>query len=104
MSDHIRLSIIIVSFNTKELTLWGLRSVFDSLKSKPFGYEVIVVDNNSNDGSIGAIAKEFPLVNLIKNSKNRGYGAANNQAVREAKGELILLLNSDIVVLDNAIE
>jgi hypothetical protein len=57
--------------------------------------EIFVVDNASSDGSVAAIAHSFPNVNLIANDRNLGFGAANNQAMREASGEYLLLLNSD---------
>jgi len=97
------LSIVIPSFNTKELLDRCLSSVFFSLKETPFFYEVIVVDNASSDGSLAIVNKKFPQVYLVRNTENTGYGKANNQAIKMAKGEYVLLLNSDIVVQDNAI-
>jgi len=66
--------------------------------------EIIVVDNNSSDGSAQMVRKEFPAVRLILNSKNLGFAQAVNQALRIATGENFLLLNSDTVVKENAIE
>ncbi|NCB43419.1 MAG: glycosyltransferase family 2 protein [Clostridia bacterium] len=95
-------SVIIVSYNTKEITLACLQSVFE----QTFGisFEIIVVDNNSKDYSAQAIAKNFPGVLLIQSSKNLGFALANNIASEKAKGEYLLLLNSDTIVLDNAIQ
>jgi GT2 family glycosyltransferase len=67
-------------------------------------YEVIVVDNASNDGSLEMLKSDFPQIVLIENEENWGFAAANNQAIAVAKGRYILLLNSDTVVLDRAIE
>jgi len=64
--------------------------------------EVLVVDNNSQDGSCEAVAEEFPHVRLIRNSMNVGFAAANNQALRDAKGRYLLLLNSDTIVYPGA--
>lgn len=96
----IELSIIIISYNTKKITENCLKSIETSLKQSPLSYEIILVDNASTDGS-NEITGNF---RLIKNSKNLGFARANNQGAREAKGKYILFLNSDIIVLDNAIE
>lgn len=97
------LSIIIPSFNTKELLDRCLLSVFASLKGSSVAHEVIVVDNASNDGTIGLLHKKYPRVQIISNKTNVGFGNANNQGIRKAQGKYILLLNSDIEVLGDAI-
>lgn len=91
------LSIIIVNFNTSDLTRRCLNKVYKSLS---FGKiekssEVIVIDNASDDGSISMIQKHFPKVILIKNNKNLGFSKANNQGIKKTTGAYILLLNSD---------
>ncbi|MGB9707249.1 MAG: glycosyltransferase family 2 protein [Microgenomates group bacterium] len=107
--QQIDLSIIIISYNTKKITLNCLKSIIQSLKNTKITYEIIVVDNNSNDGSQKEILN-FKVKNkktnmkLIFNKDNIGFGKANNQAVKIAKGEYLLFLNSDIVVLNNSIE
>ena len=98
----IDLSIIMVSYNTKELTLSSLQSVFDETKGVSF--EVIVLDNNSSDESVDAIAQEFPQVKLIACKENYGFAQGNNIAAKEAKGKYLLLLNPDTVILDGAIQ
>ncbi len=98
------LSIIIPSYNTKALLVRCLDSIFQSLKNAHFSYEVIVVDNASEDGTINILNKKYPQVIKILNKSNVGYGKANNQGIRKARGAYILLLNSDIVVLDDAID
>jgi len=96
------LSILMVSYNTRELTVECLRSVFRETNS--ISYEVIVVDNASNDGSAQTISQDFPKVRLMFSEKNIGFARANNLAARYATGEYLLLLNPDTVILNRAIE
>jgi len=98
----LKVSIVIVSYNTLELTRDCLQSVQDSVGSDP-GVEVLVVDNASSDGSQDMIAREFPEARLIRNEENAGFARANNQAFALATGEYLLLLNSDTVVLGSVI-
>ncbi|WP_287053173.1 glycosyltransferase family 2 protein [Treponema sp.] len=95
-------SIIIVNYNTKELTRNCLKSVFEQTKS--ISFEVIISDNSSKDGSIEMIKSEFPQVILIENNANLGFGAANNRGLKVAKGKYIFYLNSDTVLLNNAVK
>jgi len=95
-------SIIVVSYRTRELTLECLRSVVRETRRTP--YELLVVDNASDDGSAAAIAAEFPGVRLIARPDNLGFARANNLAAEEARGRYLLLLNPDTVVLDAAID
>lgn len=90
------LSILIISWNTLEMTRDCLRSVFAGLND--LEAEVVVVDNASEDGTVGMIEAEFPQVHLIRNTDNRGFAAANNQAIAVARGRHMLLLNSDTLV------
>lgn len=94
-----KLSIIIVNYNVKHFLEQCLYSVFKSLKD--INAEVFVVDNNSVDGSIALLKKIFPQVKLIENQTNTGFSAANNQAIKLAKGEYILLLNPDTIVQED---
>ena len=94
-------SIIIVSYNTADLTLAAIQSVYDETR---VGFELLVVDNDSSDGSADLIARRFPQVNLIRLDYNAGFAAANNLAAKEASGRYVLLLNPDTVVLDGAID
>jgi hypothetical protein len=71
--------------------------------TKGLSFEVFVVDNGSSDGSAQMVRDEFPEVILIANSENRGFAAANNQALALAKGDYVLLLNSDTYLLDNSL-
>lgn len=79
-----------------------IRSVYE--QTKDVSFELIVVDNDSRDGSAQAIAEHFPMVNLIISSENLGFGRANNLAAERAKGSYLLLLNPDTVVIDGAIQ
>ncbi|MGB8225639.1 MAG: glycosyltransferase family 2 protein [Sedimentisphaerales bacterium] len=94
-------SIIIVAWNVREILYNCLKSVYEQIRE--INFEVIYVDNASEDGSIEMVAKEFPEVKVIKNAENRGFIKANNQGIEIAKGRYVLLLNSDTIVLDNAI-
>jgi O-antigen biosynthesis protein len=96
---HLQISVIIVNYNVKHFLEQCLYSVFKALKDIPS--EVFVVDNNSVDGSVSLIHQKFPQVKLIANSRNSGFSAANNQAIREAQGKYILLLNPDTVVQED---
>ncbi len=95
-------SIIIINYNTKKLTIECIHSVYRHVKDIKF--EIIVVDNASSDGSVSALQHEFTEIILVKNKKNIGFAPANNQAIKIAKGRTILLLNSDTVLLNNAIK
>lgn len=91
------LSIIIVNYKTKDLTLQTLDSVFKA-ESPPGKMEVILVDNASNDGTVSVVRNRFPQVKIIVNQKNLGFAGANNQGMRRAKGRFVLLLNSDTII------
>lgn len=96
------LSIIVVSFNTKKMTLECLESIRKYTKN--IGYEIIVVDNNSVDGSVDAITDlGFKDISIIKNKVNKGFGAANNQGINNANSRYVLLLNSDTIIQDNVL-
>lgn len=95
------LSIVIVNWNTCRLLRECLRSLAACAGFS--GWQCIVVDNASTDGSAEMVAREFPQVELIGNDSNAGFGAANNQGIRAAAGRYILFLNSDTVVPDHAL-
>lgn len=92
-----RVSVVIVSYNTREL----LRRC---LKALPHDFEAVVVDNASSDGSADTVSAEFFVAKLIRNVENRGFGAANNQGMDAASGELVLFLNSDAYPKPGAVE
>ncbi|MDH4137192.1 MAG: glycosyltransferase family 2 protein [Anaerolineae bacterium] len=108
------LSIVIVSYNTRQLLKECLDSVYASLAESTLTSEVIVVDNASRDGSAAMVQKHFPQVSLIANEENRGFAAANNQALRAigygardtphpSPPPYAMLLNPDTVVGANAL-
>ena len=83
------LSVIIVSYNTRGVTLECLRKV---LASKNIDLEVMVVDNASSDGTVEAIEKQYKDIGILRNKTNLGFAGANNQGMKIAKGEKFLLL------------
>ncbi len=91
-----QLTVIILSYNVKELLKKAIQAVYDTYKSKDL--QIIVIDNASSDGSVKMIEKDFPSVNLIENSTNSGFAAGNNLARKITKGEYVLFLNPDTVV------
>jgi N-acetylglucosaminyl-diphospho-decaprenol L-rhamnosyltransferase len=96
-------SIVVVSYRTKDLTLTALRTVFE--QTEPGTFELLVVDNASDDGSADAIEEEFgERLTLIRSEENLGFARANNLAAELARGEYLLLLNPDTEVLDRAID
>ena len=98
----IDVSILVVSYNTRALTLEALASAIH--ETSHLATEIIVVDNASTDGSAEAIAAHASHPRLIASTDNLGFARANNLAAREARGELILLLNPDTLVRDGAID
>ncbi|NLE05979.1 MAG: glycosyltransferase family 2 protein [Crenarchaeota archaeon] len=92
------LSFILVNWNTKDLTLQCIKSIYDDCCSV-LAFEIIVTDNASNDGSADAIESEFPSVKVIRNKENSGFAKGNNIAIREAKGEFVVLVNTDVVII-----
>lgn len=94
-------SVIIVNWNTKQLLRDCLFSVCEHAGN--IDYEIIVIDNASTDRSTEMVKTDFPQVVLLENPDNRGFATANNQGMAIAKGRYVLLLNSDTIVLDNAI-
>ncbi len=93
-------SFIIVNYNTCNITMNCLKSIFE--RTKNIKFEVILVDNASVDNSMEEIPRKFPKVKIIKNGVNAGFGNANIMGIREAKGKYLFLLNSDTILLNNA--
>ncbi len=96
-----KLSVVIVSYNVREL----LTACIDSVVKAAEGIdtEVFVVDNNSADDTVEVIARDYPWVHLINNKENLGFSKANNIAIRQSEGEYVLLLNPDAVVAEGTL-
>lgn len=94
-------SVIIVSWNGKDLLRRCLASLLERTRGASF--ETFVVDNASSDGSAAMVAKEFPGVTLVANTRNAGFAAACNEGIRRAQGEFILLLNPDTELREDAV-
>lgn len=97
-----KLSIIIVNYNVQFFLENCLNSVEKAIVN--MDAEIIVVDNNSVDGSLEMLANKFPAVKVIANTDNKGFSKANNQAIKKSKGEYILLLNPDTVVKEDTFQ
>lgn len=96
-------SIIIVNYNTLELTKNTIESVLE--KTKDINYEIILVDNASVDGSVEFFEKNYSdKIIFIKSNENLGFGRANNKGIKKSKGKYIFLLNSDTLLINNAIK
>jgi GT2 family glycosyltransferase len=94
-------SVIIVNYNTPELTARCVRSVF--AHTKDISFEVILVDNASTIGDLSGLTAEFPALTFIRNERNEGFARGNNKGIAVAKGKFILLLNSDTELTENSI-
>jgi GT2 family glycosyltransferase len=101
-SSRPEVSVVIVSWNTRDLLRDCLKSVIEH--SGKVSLEIIVSDNDSGDGSQEMVREEFPGVILVENGRNLGFAAANNVGMRCATGRDVLLLNPDALVLDGAVE
>ncbi len=97
-----KLSILIVNYNSGEMLLDCLESIYDTVKTEPL--EVIVVDNNSQDGSIAAAKEKYPEARCIENGFNNWFSGATNQAIEASRGEYLLCLNPDTLCHENAID
>jgi len=102
-----KLSIIIVSWNVKDLLRRCLNSVIESLRSgegQQLSWQLIVVDNASTDGSEAMLREEFPQVHLIANEENVGFTRGNNQGIAFSDGRYVVLLNPDTEIVGHALE
>lgn len=99
-------SIILVNYKTRDVTRNCLKSIYEKTDASGFfnGFDIWVVDNDSKDGSVEMIKAEFPEVNLIENKENVGFGRANNMALEKTDAKYLLLLNTDTILVNNAIK
>ena len=95
-------SIIIVNWNTKKLLLDCICSIYETVKN--ISFEIWLVDNASTDGSVEAVKQNYPDVKIIQNKKNLGFAAANNTALEKMRGQYALLLNTDTILTNGAVE
>ncbi|MBI4359603.1 MAG: glycosyltransferase family 2 protein [Candidatus Jacksonbacteria bacterium] len=95
------ISIIIVSWNTRDLLKKCLESIY--ARTRGTSFEIFVIDNGSRDKTIETVRQEFPDVITVSNTENRGFAGANNQGIRKAKGRYVLLLNPDTELKNNAL-
>lgn len=102
-SENPELSIIILSFNVKELLLSSLDSIFQN-KGKLDKWQVIVVDNASNDGSVEAVRERYKDIKILENKTNLGFAGGNNKAIPHINAPVVLFLNPDTVIVGNAIQ
>ncbi|HTB51216.1 MAG TPA: glycosyltransferase family 2 protein [Ferruginibacter sp.] len=96
------ISVIIINYNTFELTCKCIQSVYD--KTENIYYEIILVDNASVECNADLFKQKFPLITVIKSNTNLGFAGGNNLGLKYTNGEYILLLNSDTELLNNAID
>ncbi|MBQ4794602.1 glycosyltransferase family 2 protein [Pectobacterium brasiliense] len=97
-----KISVILVSYNTCQLTLQTIQSVYE--KTKGISFEIILVDNNSIDNTVDQVESLFPDVICIRNNENKGFGFANNKGAEIATGDYIFLLNTDTLLISNALK
>ena len=96
------ISVIIVNYNTKELTFECIKSIYEH--TKEIDFQIIVIDNASNDDSVHYLKEKFPFIDIIQSQSNLGFGMANNLGVKISKGDFLFFLNSDTKLIENSIK
>ncbi len=102
LRNKLDLTVIVVNYNTREMLDRCLSSIYRT--TRHIRFEIIVVDNRSSDGSVDMVMKKHRRARLISNEDNRGFAAANNQAINKSRGKYILLLNPDTEVFEGTLE
>jgi len=95
-------SVIVLNYNTRELTLQCLASFAPALDRR--GWQIIVVDNGSRDGSAEALPGQYPFVEIIRSERNLGFAGGNNLGLRQAAGEIVFLMNSDVLAAADTLQ
>ncbi len=96
------ISVVIVNYNVKEYIISCIQSIYKHSKSN-LSFEIIVIDNNSQDGSCEKLKKEFPQISLIRNNTNAGFSVGVNQGVKVSKGKYIFILNPDTLFVEDCL-
>ena len=99
-AQPILVNVVIVSYNVCDFVLEGINSVYSFLK---FPFQVILVDNNSTDGTVNQVNSKFPEVKVIANKENKGFSKANNQGFEICNGEFFIMLNPDAALIAPAL-
>jgi GT2 family glycosyltransferase/glycosyltransferase involved in cell wall biosynthesis len=99
-----RCSIVILNWNGRDLLYEGLPSVLIAARKCPFDTEVLVVDNGSTDGSVDFLRSDYPGIKRVTLDRNHGYGEGNNIGVQHSTGEVVVLLNNDMIVDEDFME
>src|SRR4029079_3398418 len=97
-----KLSVVIICWNDLKVIGECLRSIYAETQSTDF--EVIISDNNSSDGSVEYISKNYPQARIVSNGANLGFAKGNNAGIRESRGEYVLILNPDTIIHDGALD
>jgi N-acetylglucosaminyl-diphospho-decaprenol L-rhamnosyltransferase len=95
-------SLIVLNYNTRELTLQCLASAAPALD--PRGWQIIVVDNGSSDGSVEAVQAQFPFAQIVCSERNLGFAGGNNLGLRQANGQVVFLMNSDVLAAAHTLQ
>ena len=98
----IDISIVIVNYKVKEYIIPCIESIYKNI-SNDSSFEIIIVDNNSNDKSVENIRKLFPEVTIIENERNIGFGPASNQGSKKAMGKFLFFLNPDTIIIEDCL-
>jgi N-acetylglucosaminyl-diphospho-decaprenol L-rhamnosyltransferase len=101
-TDRLDLAVVVVNHDSGDSLARCIRSVFDA--AGEVALEVVVVDNESGDGSAVSAARSFPQIRLIQNDENRGFPAAANQGMRSSRSEYLLLINPDAHIVSGTLE
>ena len=96
------ISIIIVNYNVKEYIISCIQSIYKHSKSN-YSFEIVIVDNNSKDGTADILEKDYPKISLIKNKHNAGFSTAVNQGAKICQGKYILILNPDTLFVEDTL-